>query len=82
MLSYGERNEVLTMIDTTKKVKHLMLEKDLNISQLAKLIETSQPNLSKKMNRNSLSVADLEKIAEATNTKLEINFVLDSGEKI
>lgn len=70
------------MIDTTKKVKHLMLEKDLNITQLAKLIETSQPNLSKKMNRNSLSVADLEKIAEVTNTKLELNFVLEDDERI
>lgn len=70
------------MIDTTKKVKHLMLEKELNITQLAKLIGTSQPNLSKKMNKNSLSVSDLVKIAEVTNTKLELNFIMENDERI
>jgi len=69
------------MIDTTKKVKRLMLEKNINMTQLAEKIGTSQPNLSKKMKNNSLSVVDLEKIAIALDVQFEVSFTLE-GEKI
>ena len=61
----------------TKKVKRLMVESDLNATQLAERIETTQSNLSRKMKNESYSVNDLIKIAEATNVKLEINFILE-----
>lgn len=64
------------------KVKRLLLEKNMNITQLAKKIETSQPNLSKKLQNNSLSVADLEKIAAALDVKFDLYFILENGEKI
>lgn len=69
-------------MDVTKKVKLLLLEKDMNVTQLAKLMGTSQPNLHKKMQNNSLSVADLEKIAEVLNIKFDLHFILDNGTKI
>lgn len=69
-------------MDTTKKVKLLLLEKNMNATQLAKLMGTSQPNLYKKMQNNSLSVADLEKIAEVLNIKFDLHFILENGEKI
>lgn len=69
-------------MDITKKVKQLMLEKDMNVSKLAKAIGTSQPNLHKKLQNNSLSVSDLEKIAEALGVEFELNFILENGERI
>lgn len=66
------------MLDTTKKVKRLMLEKDINATQLAEMIGTSQPNLSKKLKNNSLSVSDLQKIAEVTGAEFEINFIINN----
>lgn len=69
-------------MDTTKKVKKLLVEYNMTASQLAEKIGTSQPNLSKKMKNNSLSVDDLEKIAAALNIEFEVNFILDNGEKI
>ena len=69
-------------MEITKKVKRLMVENDLNATQLAEKIETTQSNLSRKMKNESYSVADLVKIAEATGVKLEINFVLEDGTEI
>lgn len=69
-------------MDTTKKVKMLLVECNMNVTQLAEKIGTSQPNLSKKMKNNSLSVADLEKIAEALKINFELNFILENGDKI
>lgn len=69
-------------MELTKKVKRLIVEVDMNASQLAEKIGTSQSNLSQKMKNESYSVQDLIKIAEATNTKVEINFVLEDGTKI
>lgn len=69
-------------MDTTMKVKRLLLEKNMNITQLAKKIGTSQPNLSKKLQNNSLSVADLEKIAIALDVKFDLYFTLENGKKI
>ena len=69
-------------MEITKKVKRLMVESDMNATQLAEKIETTQSNLSRKMKNESYSVADLVKIAEATGSKLEINFILENGTKI
>ncbi|KOS64742.1 hypothetical protein FJQ98_21800 [Lysinibacillus agricola] len=47
-----------------------------------KKIGTSQPNLSKKLQNNSLSVADLEKIAIALDVKFDLYFTLENGDQI
>lgn len=69
-------------MELTKKVKMLMVENDLTATQLAERIETTQSNLSRKMKNESYSVADLIKIADATGTELEINFIHEDGTKI
>lgn len=69
-------------MNTTKKVKRLLVEFDITATQLAEMIGTSQPNLSKKMKNNSLSVDDLEKIGNALAVKFEVNYILKNGEKI
>ena len=69
-------------VDITKKVKHLLLEKDVTATVLAAKIGTTQSNISYKMTNNSYSVNDLKNIADALGCELEINFVLHDGTKI
>ncbi|MFY0520352.1 helix-turn-helix domain-containing protein [Lysinibacillus sp. UGB7] len=54
-------------MNITKKIKMLLVEKDMTATQLAVKIGTTQSNLSKKMKNGSYTVADLEKIAEVLN---------------
>lgn len=62
-------------MELTKEIKKLLVDKEMNATQLADKIGTTQSNLSKKMASGSYSVADLEKIAEALEMKLKIQFV-------
>lgn len=69
-------------MEITKKVKRLLVESDMNATQLAEKIETTQSNLSRKMKKESYSVADLARIAQAMDAELEISFILKDGTKI
>ena len=69
-------------VDVTKKIKHLLLEKDATQTTLAEKIGMTQSNLSYKMSKNAYNVDDLNKIADALECELEINFVLPNGDKI
>ena len=61
-------------MELTKEIKKLLVDKEMNATQLAEKIGTTQSNLSRKMANGSYSVTDLEKIAEALDMKLEIQF--------
>lgn len=65
-----------------KKIKMLMVEKDITISQLAEKMGTSQPNLSNKFKRDNFNEKELNLIAEVLEVKYEANFVLEDGRKI
>ncbi|MFJ5564361.1 helix-turn-helix transcriptional regulator [Lysinibacillus xylanilyticus] len=65
-----------------KKIKMLMVEKDITLSELAEKIGTSQPNLSNKIKRDNFSEKELNQIAEVLDVKYEANFVLEDGRKI
>lgn len=65
-----------------KKIKMLMVEKDITISELAEKLGTSQPNLSNKLKRDNFGEKELNQIAEVLEVKYEANFVLDDGRKI
>ena len=65
-----------------KKIKMLLVEKELNLSQLAEMIGTTQPNLSNKIRRDNFSEKELIEIAEVLNVKYEANFVLEDGRTI
>ena len=69
-------------VDIAKKVKHLLLEKNITATALAEKVGITQPAISYKMTNNSYSIEDLVKIAAALDCELEINFVLKDGEKI
>lgn len=61
-------------MNITKKIKLLLVEKEMTATQLAEAMGTTQSNLSKKMKNESYSVADLEKIAEVLGYELVIQF--------
>lgn len=65
-----------------KKIKMLMVEKDITISELAEKMGTSQPNLSNKLKRDNFNEKELDKIAEVLEVKYEANFLLGDGRKI
>lgn len=65
-----------------KKIKMLMVEKDMTISELAEKMGTSQPNLSNKLKRDNFNENELNQIAEVLEVKYEANFVLEDGRKI
>lgn len=65
-----------------KKIKMLMVEKDITISELAEKMGTSQPNLSNKLKRDNFSENELNLIAKVLKVKYEANFVLEDGRKI
>ena len=69
-------------MDITKKIKRVLLEQNVTATALAERAGMTQPNISYKMNRNSYSVEDLVKISNALNCELEINFILEDGQKI
>ena len=58
-----------------KKIKAMLIERDKNLSWLAKQLNTSQQNLGSKMRRNNLYSRDIEEIAEALGYELKIEFV-------
>ncbi|EON74118.1 helix-turn-helix domain-containing protein [Lysinibacillus sphaericus] len=61
-------------MNITKKIKLLLVENEMTATQLAKKMDTTQSNLSKKMKNESYTVSDLEKIAEVLNLELVIDF--------
>ncbi len=54
----------------------------MTISELAKLLGTSNQNLSNKFSRDNFSEQELHQIAEALDCKFEGYFVFDDGERV
>lgn len=66
----------------SEKIRMLLAKEDKNLTELAELLGTSQPNLWKKMKRDNFSEKELTEIAEAIGVKFEANFVYEDGTKI
>lgn len=56
----------------SKILRHALIDQDLSITELARLLGTSRENLSAKIKRDNFSENDMQKIADALNMKLEI----------
>lgn len=65
-----------------KKIKILLAEKEMNMSDLANLLNTSQPNLSKKMKLDNFRENELLEIAELIGVTYEAKFILEDGRTI
>ncbi len=64
-----------------EKIKILLIKTKMNVSQLAKAMETSPQNLYNKLSRDNFSEKDLREIADITGAELEINFVISKDGK-
>lgn len=51
-------------------IKHSLVEKDLKVSDLARILDTSYQNLDQKLKRDNFSEKEMLQIADALNMKL------------
>lgn len=65
-----------------EKIRIALIKKGFTLTQLAELMDVSQPNLSKKLKRNNFNEEELHKIAELLDMKYEAYFVMEDGTKI
>ena len=65
-----------------EKIRMLLAKEDKNLTELAELLDTSQPNLWKKMKRDNFSEKELVEIADVLEVKYEANFICEDGTKI
>ena len=61
----------------SKKIKQLLIEKGLTITNLAHLLDTTPQSLSNKLARNNFTEKDLYEIAEVLDVKYEAKFVIE-----
>ena len=59
----------------TKIIKHKLIEKDLKVSDLARLLDTSYQNLDQKLKRDNFSEKEMIQIANVLNCDISINFI-------
>jgi len=60
--------------ESCKKIKILLIEREMTLTDLSKLLNRSLSTVSGKLTRNNFSEKDLEKIAELLNYDCEIVF--------
>ena len=61
-------------MDISTQIRKIMLDEKVNIVELAKRLDTSQPNVSAKLRRNNFNIKDLEKFSKALGYEIEIIF--------
>ena len=61
----------------SKKIRQLLIEKDISISQLASLLGTKPQNMTNKLARDNFSDKDLNDIARVLNCKYKANFIIE-----
>jgi len=66
----------------SEQIKVLCVRTNVSTAELARRLGQSPQNLNAKLKRESFTIAELERIAEAVDAKFERNFVLYNGEKI
>ena len=62
-------------MDIAKKIKICLLQKNIQMKDLAERTNQTQQNLTNKMRSNNFRVSELEEIAAALNAKLEVKFI-------
>lgn len=61
-------------MSAAKKIKILLVEREMTLTDLSKLLNKSLSTMSSKMKRDNFSEKDLQKIAEVLNFDCEIVF--------
>ena len=66
-----------------KKIKHIMIEKDISTKEVAERIGTSSSNISNKLRRDNFSEKEIREIAEALECDFDVIFTIrDTGKTI
>lgn len=66
----------------SEQIKVLCVRGNISVSELARRMGTTPQNFNAKLKRETFTVADLEEIADVTDSSFERKFVLKNGEKI
>jgi len=70
-------------LSAAKKIKILLIEREMTLTDLSKLLNRSLSTMSGKMARDNFSEKDLKKIAEVLNYDYDIIFTdKDTGKTI
>lgn len=62
-------------MDIAKNIKICLLQKNIQMKDLAERTNQTQQNLTNKMRSNNFRVSELEELAAALNAKLEVKFI-------
>ncbi len=62
-------------MDIAKNIKICLLQKNIQMKDLAERTNQTQQNLTNKMRSNNFRISELEEIAAALNAKLEVKFI-------
>lgn len=66
-----------------KKIRKLMIERDIKVKDLAEQLGYSSNNFSNKLRADNFSEKELQRIAELLDSKFKGTFILnDTGEEI
>lgn len=69
-------------MDTAKKIKLLLVQHDMTITQLAKMLNISQPALSQKLKKDDFTESELVAIAKAFNGEYIAYFQFRDGTRL
>ncbi len=70
-------------LSAAKKIKMLLVQRDMTLTDLSKQLERSLSTMSDKMKRDNFSEKDLKKIADVLNFDYDIIFTdRETGKKI
>ncbi len=59
-------------MDGTKIIKQLMIERDMNLNQLAEALDIKPQSTRNKLNRNTFTLSEFEKCLAVLGAELEV----------
>ena len=66
----------------SEQIKILCVRSNISIAELSRRLGVSPQGFSAKLKRESFTINDLEKIADAVGAQFERNFILYNGERV
>lgn len=70
-----------TTVNTSEVIKTLCKQQNISIAELARRIGQSRQNLTKKLQRDTLTIDEIKQISNAIDVKFEQSFTLPRGER-
>ena len=67
---------------TSEMIKELSKQMNISVSELSRMIGQSPQNFNKKMQRETVTLSELLKIADVLEVEFEQAYILQSGDKI